>query len=225
MVETVTARELSKRSRYSMVLLALVLAFLFIVPALPSGTHRFVYNLLLTVILVFAVLSMDRARKRMSIVAALAFVFSWIAYFLDLPVILSLSQTFLFLYFILIVIGLILQVATTGSVTPRVIVESITGYLLMGIVFSMIMMVVARNAPGAYSFGGVASETSVQGWRMNEYIYYGFVTYTTLGYGDIVPLQPVSRSISVLAGVTGQIYLTVIIAMLVGKFLSHRRKG
>ena len=225
MVEKVTAAEQSKRSKYSTILLALVLAFLFIVPALPPGTHKVVYNTMLTVILVFAAVSMDRARKKMFIIAILAIAFEWVAYFLDLPVILSLSQTVLFLFFIRIVIGLIIQVAITKKVTARVIVESITGYLLMGIVFSLIIMVLARNVSAAYSFGGVVREAGVQGWQLSEFIYYGFTTYTTLGYGDIVPLLPFSRSIAVMASVTGQIYLTVIIAMLVGKFLSNRQEG
>ncbi len=224
MVEKVTASEQSKRSKYSTILLALVLTFLFIVPALPLGTHKVVYNTLLTVILIFAAFSMDRARKKMFFIAVLAIAFEWVAYFLDLPVILSLSQTVLFLFFILIVVGMIIQIATTRRVTARVIVESITGYLLMGIVFSMIIVVVARNVSAAYSFGGVVREAGVQGWQMSEFIYYGFITYTTLGYGDIVPLLPLSRSIAVLASVTGQIYLTVIIAMLVGKFLSNRQE-
>ncbi len=224
MSEKITAAEQSKRSRYSMILLVVVLMFLFIVPALPPGSHKLAYNSLLTVILVSAALAMDRARKKMFIVAVGAIVLEWTAYVLELPVILTLSQTVLLLYFILVVIGLIIQVAITRKVTGRVIVESITGYLLMGIVFSMIIMVINRNFPAAYSIGGKIGVATDPGWQLSESIYYGFVTFTTLGYGDIVPLTPFTRSLSVLASVTGQIYLTVIIAMLVGKFLSGRQE-
>ena len=225
MTERITAEEQSKRSGLSTTLLGLVLAFLFIVPALPLGSHKLVYNTLLTIILIFAALSMDRERKKMFFVAVVAIIFEWIAYFLDLSVILTLSQIVLFLYFILVVIGLILQVAITKKVTARVIVESITGYLLMGIVFSMIIMVIYRNSPASYSMGGAVGSAADPGWQLSESIYYGFVTFTTLGYGDIVPLTPFTRSLSILASVTGQIYLTVIIAMLVGKFLSNRQEG
>ena len=224
MADRISAGERSKRSRNSMILLSLVLTTLFIVPALPVGIHKETYNTLLTTILIFAALSMDRERKKMFIVAVLVIVLEWIAYFLNMSVLLSLSQTILFLYFILVVVGLIYQVAITSKVTARVIVESITGYLLMGLIYSLIMMVVARNIDAAYSFRGVVRGAGVEAWELSEYIYYGFVTYTTLGYGDVVPLAPVSKSISVMASVTGQIYLTVIVAMLVGKFLSGRQK-
>jgi len=224
MVERITAAEQSKRSRSSTILLVVVLVFLFVVPALPAGAHQIAFNILLTGILIFAALSMDRSRKKMFIVAIAAILFEWLAYFLKMPVLLSLSQTVLFLYFILIVIGLIIQVVSTARVTPRVIVESITGYLLMGIVYSLVIMILARNIPAAYSFGGVVTEAGIKGWQLSEYIYYGFVTYTTLGYGDVVPLVPVSRSISVMASVTGQLYLAVLVAMLVGKFLSGKQE-
>lgn len=225
MVEKITRTEQSRRSLISIILLLIVLTILFIVPVFPIGSHKFIYNTLLTLLLVFAAMTMERQRKNMLFIALLALALEWIAYFLNLSLILTLSQIVLFVYFILVVVGLIIQVAITRKVTARVIVESITGYLLMGMVFSLIIMVLARNVSAAYSFGGVVREAGVEGWQMSEFIYYGFITYTTLGYGDIVPLLPVSRSVAVLASVTGQIYLTVIIAMLVGKFLSNRQEG
>ena len=55
-------------------------------------------------------------------------------------------------------------------------------------------------------------------------IYFSFVTLTTLGYGDITPQTPQAKSIVVLVTLTGQLYLAVLMAMLVGKFLSDQSK-
>jgi hypothetical protein len=210
--------------RASSILLVLVLAMLFVVPAFPKDVHQILYSWIVTLILIFAALSMGTARKVMFIIAVATVALEWISYFLDLPVILSISQTLLFLYFILVAVGLVHQVATTKNVTPKVIVESITGYLLLGIVFSLIITIIARNIPGAYSVAGEVQAAGVADEALNEYIYFGFTNYTTLGYGDIVPLKPFSRAVSTLASVTGQVYLTVIIATLVGKFLSGKSK-
>ena len=49
-----------------------------------------------------------------------------------------------------------------------------------------------------------------------SFIYFSFVTLTTLGYGDITPLTSQARSLSLLEAVFGQIYLAVVIARLVG---------
>jgi voltage-gated potassium channel len=46
------------------------------------------------------------------------------------------------------------------------------------------------------------------------------VSLSTIGYGDITPAAPMARSLSLAIGLLGQIYLTVLVAMLVGKFLN-----
>jgi len=215
----------ARRTKYSTLLLVCTIIFLFIVPAFPQAAHKMLYNAALTLLLVFAAISMDRYKRSMYVIAFTAIVIEWVANLLEMPVIMGISQSVIFIYFIMVVIGLIHQVATTKSVTARVIVESITGYLLMGIVFSIIVMIIARTVPGAYAIAGKATGADIGGTHLNELIYYAFTNYTTLGYGDIVPLVPISRAVSTLAGVTGQLYLTVIIATLVGKFLSARRDG
>jgi len=52
-------------------------------------------------------------------------------------------------------------------------------------------------------------------------VYYSFVTLTTLGYGDIVPLSPPAKILAILEAVVGQIYLTVLVARLVGLHIVH----
>lgn len=51
--------------------------------------------------------------------------------------------------------------------------------------------------------------------------YFSFATLTTLGFGDILPRTPVARVLATLEAVTGQIYLTVLIARLVGLHIVH----
>ncbi len=52
-------------------------------------------------------------------------------------------------------------------------------------------------------------------------VYYSFVTLTTLGYGDIVPVNPSVRALATLEAITGQLYLTVLVARLVGLHITH----
>ncbi len=57
--------------------------------------------------------------------------------------------------------------------------------------------------------------------QFNDYLYFSFVTLTTLGYGDVIPVSHLARSTTMLIAVTGQLYMTILIAMLVGNFLSR----
>jgi len=53
-------------------------------------------------------------------------------------------------------------------------------------------------------------------------LYYVFVTLATLGYGDLLPVASHAKSLSILIAVSGQLYIAIIIALLVGKFSSKR---
>jgi hypothetical protein len=54
-------------------------------------------------------------------------------------------------------------------------------------------------------------------------LYFLFVIIASLGYGDIVPLKPISRSLATLIAITGQFYMAIIVALLIGKFISQRK--
>jgi len=58
----------------------------------------------------------------------------------------------------------------------------------------------------------------------NDLIYYSFVTLTTVGYGDITPANSLTKSLTILEAIIGQLYLTVLVALLVGKYVSESIK-
>jgi voltage-gated potassium channel Kch len=102
-----------------------------------------------------------------------------------------------------------------------VILSAINGYLLLGLAASAAVAAIALYTPEAYSFSA-GSGLAVADTQLSDHIYYGFVTLTTVGYGDIVPHAPLAKSLAILIGVTGQLYVAINIAMLVGKFSSAK---
>jgi hypothetical protein len=218
LIQDVLTRE--RASLYSTVLFVLVAITIFAAPAFPVPAHRIVYGSLFTLMILAASLAVERGRRAIFRFALVSIAFLWISDLLDLEVLLAASRAVILLFFIAIVFGLISQIARRTHVTTRVIMESITGYLLLGIVFSLLVNVLTTLDPHAFGFpsGGPGTDQPVP--RQSDFSYYAFVTYTTLGYGEIVPLTRPARSFAILMAVTGPIYLTVIIAMLVGKFVS-----
>ncbi|HJS73991.1 MAG TPA: potassium channel family protein, partial [Vicinamibacteria bacterium] len=63
--------------------------------------------------------------------------------------------------------------------------------------------------PGSFS-GPVSAENGARGW-----LYFSFVTLTTVGYGDVLPLHPVARSLAIFEAVAGPLYLAILLARLV----------
>jgi hypothetical protein len=68
---------------------------------------------------------------------------------------------------------------------------------------------VARLDPGAFS-GPVSTADGPR-----AVFYFSFVTLTTVGYGDVLPVHPVARSLAMLEAVTGPLYLAILVARLV----------
>jgi Ion channel len=54
-------------------------------------------------------------------------------------------------------------------------------------------------------------------------IYFSFVTLTTVGYGDIVPIHPFARSLANVEAIIGQLYPATLLARLVTLEIESRR--
>ena len=112
---------------------------------------------------------------------------------------------------------LVLYVLKVDRVTPNVILGSISAYLLLGLVGAIFFQLVDVVYPNSFN---VSREFDT----FYNMVYYSFVTMSTLGYGDITPQSPQAQGIAILVSMTGQLYLAVLMAMLVGKFLSDRKQ-
>ena len=111
---------------------------------------------------------------------------------------------------------LMIKVTKSNEVTLLEFTESINAYLLFGIAGSMIFKVIYEDFPGAFNMPDGSHHS------ISSFVYYTFVTLSTLGYGDITPLSPIARSMSIFFSVAGQLYMAMIVAVLVGKYLSKK---
>jgi len=101
------------------------------------------------------------------------------------------------------------QVFRRGAVNSHRILGAVAVYLLIGLAWASAYELLHFVRPGAFS-GALAAEPVPQTW-----IYYSFVTLTTMGYGDITPVHPVARSLAIAEALTGQLYLAITLASLV----------
>ena len=124
-------------------------------------------------------------------------------------------------FFVYILSILVENVFGSRRISADLIVGSICIYFLMCILWAFLYMFVALAFPNSFNL-----ETPLLTFQnMNDFIYYSIVTITTLGYGDILPLSRPARTLAALEAIVGQIYLTVLIARIVGIHLSQRGKN
>ena len=119
----------------------------------------------------------------------------------------------------LIVFVALTDVLFRGPVDAHKIVGAVCIYLLSGVVWMLLYNLADTIAPG--SFKGL--EGALGHERTMELLYYSFVTLSTLGYGDISPVGPLTRGLAWSEAVFGQLYLTILVAALVGMHLSSRQ--
>ena len=114
-----------------------------------------------------------------------------------------------------IALSLLFHVFGHERITGDTIAGSICVFLLIGIIWMLVYQAINFFDPKA--FNNVASG-SFSPAAMVDLAYYSFATLTTLGYGDIVPISRSVRMIAVTEAIVGQIYLTVLVARLVGLY-------
>ncbi len=106
-----------------------------------------------------------------------------------------------------------------GDVTGNVLCGAVSIYLLLGFVWAFGYALIERLEPGSIR-GSAEGPLDLQ-----QLIGFSFVTLTTLGYGDVVPVTQRARTLATAEAIAGQLYLAVLVARLVGLHLAQRING
>ena len=145
----------------------------------------------------------------------------WTALFFgdQVPLLVLASHTTIGITFVIVEVAVVSRVLTHQRITRETVIGAICGYLLIAFVFAFGFAVLTFVNPAAISFSGrpLATERVLNiEQHVTELIYFSFVTMTTVGFGDIVPVSPMARSMVVLEALAGQLYLAAFVARLVG---------
>jgi hypothetical protein len=111
----------------------------------------------------------------------------------------------------------ILRTVFVKQVTGDAIFGAVCGYLLLGIIWSLLYYALETGSPGSFNIPTPdTDEVAVQGVDRGALSYYSFITLATVGYGDVTPRTPLARTLAWIEAIAGQFYLAVLVAGLVG---------
>jgi len=190
----------------------------------PGGGYLF--QLLLTVVFLGALnaVSHKKRQKRIGLALALpAVVATWTANFQPGNESLAWGALVLSTAFLCFTAAHILgYVFRARRVTSEILFGALSVYLLIGLTFGLVFTTLEARHPGSLSLPAATVEAGLPGPRQFSTIsYFSFVTMTTLGYGDIGPLTPATRSLVTLEALLGQLFLAVLMARLVALHIMH----
>jgi voltage-gated potassium channel len=128
-----------------------------------------------------------------------------------------------FLFFSFFTVTQLRSLLKQKEVTSETISMSVSVYLLLGLTWALLYMVIFAFQPQAFSFGSSPAPilASEQQNVFPLFVYFSLTTLSTVGFGDITPLTLQSRYAAVAESITGQFYLAILVARLVGMQMSR----
>jgi len=147
--------------------------------------------------------------------------------FISLTILSKIFPHLIYVYLILIIlliffIGVISattkQILFSGDIDPNKLIGSLTLYILLGLTWATIYVIILVIDPQAFS--GI--EYEVDNWQQifSHAVYYSFVTLTTLGYGDILPTNSISEFFVYMESIAGVFYMAIIVSSLISLHIS-----
>ena len=218
---------LDRLTRNNIALLACLLILILFFPVFASRI-RLALDLILSAIVLASIFSLNfspRTRTILITTGGMTIGLLWVSFFFESQLWVLLAFFNLFFYLIVILFFMIRHIGRSRQVDGTMILNAVNGYLIIGILGALLLtmaeifelFILGVDTP-LINFAGEAPP------QFHDYLYFSFVTVTTLGYGDITPANALAKSIVFLLAISGQLYLTLLVAMLVGKYLSRPKE-
>lgn len=189
---------------------------------IPYPSLAILAQISLSMALLSAVYAINKRNNQRSIAALLLLpllTLYWLGYF-EIVVISHISADFLFtIFYALLIYTFTIQIKNANRVTLKVLYATFSLYLIIGLFWGSLYTLLQFLDPGAY--GGALLESTNN--SSHVFNYFSFVTLTTLGYGDIAPQTAGAGALCQMEAIVGQFFSAVVVAWLVGMFVSSKR--
>jgi hypothetical protein len=208
------------RHGYTVLLVTLLMLMVLAPTARQLGYGDIVNSILVSMVLlagIYAVSSRKGVIPIVVMVGLAALMVHWFVFVTDWDRLALFGAEITGILFFGLIGFLLLQdiLSRKGNVSWPLINGALSVYLIMGIVFAFAYSLLHTITPDAFT-----GADKIDGAGFHNFVYLSYVTLTTLGYGDVTPMRPIAASLVTLEAVVGQIYLTVLVARLVGMHIT-----
>ena len=216
LVETVS------QSRF-LILLVLILFTIVLTPFLDDFIEtKILMDFFLTTIFIALIFAIRSSRSHVIVASILVLpliLSTWLPSFFEsmhagLP-----ARIFGVLFFGYTFIIILQMIVRSTEISRETIFASIVAYLMIALMWAFLYLILEMMIPGSFAF----PDKDIRAETM-RFEYFSFITITTLGYGDIIPLSNKASALALLEALIGQIYMVVLVAWLVGMHVSRKAK-
>jgi len=199
----------------SMLILLFVSNFLL----MPFFSERPVVSLLMRAfwffLLIAGITTLSKNKKHiksLTFVPILFVLVSVLGYFLDNPLLGYVDFLTTIAVLSLLTWMVLLKVFESGPITIHRVIGAIVAYMLIGNIWAFMYHFIYLQVPGSLQIPGITEYTAAS---PVTFLYFSFTTLTTTGYGDILPLNTLTRTLSNIEQLIGVLFPAVLIGRLV----------
>lgn len=120
-------------------------------------------------------------------------------------------------FFITTSVRLVQLLARVPRVNLPVLAGAAGGYVHLGLTGGMVATALEVVVPGTFSLGAVSSHEALA----DRLLYYSFVTVAGLGYGDVLPGNPLGERFAILLSLSSTLYVSLLVGLLLGRFIAY----
>ncbi len=206
-------------SRYSFHnLLVWLLVYLVVGPFITGDHTKLILSIFMSMIFFFAVCAINYKSgifRYVLLLMGITLILYWLALFNMLSYSNIASKVMTTFYICLLIYAFSKYVLTEKKITSRLISATLCLYLFIGTLWGMLYDMLETISPGSYK-GTLLAQTTDMAVRQQHFQYFSFVTLTTLGYGDILPMTEGATALCKAEAIIGQFFMAVLVARLVG---------
>lgn len=205
-----------KESGLSSMLVLLFIMHFIVIPLFGSHSSFMIVLTVFWMLLVLAgIFTLAKNRQqavRFSVLPFLFLICQWLAVFYSGAFVLWSDFLLTVITVLILMVLVLIKVFEPGPVTAYRIVGSIVVYMLAANLWAIVYLFLFHQIEGAFQLTpSVFASSSDQA----GFMYFSYITITTTGYGEIVPLHPIARSLVLVEALFGVLYPVVLIGRLV----------
>jgi Ion channel len=209
--------QIKLQSRPELFLLLSVLLVILIYPVLDhDGLRRLFLGVLMFVPVILATFRLSQTKGWVLpsvLLMSGASILSFASTIFPNRTLIGMKWVVLAAFFALTVVGLFSYLRNARAIMTAHLYTAVSIYLLLGMQWFAVYSAIDVFHPGSFHFNKAAIAD-----RQSELLYFSLVTLSTVGYGDIVPLNGEVRMLAALEGVTGVLYVAITVALLVSAY-------
>ncbi len=130
------------------------------------------------------------------------------------------------LFMTLVAMTILFDLFRRQEVSDDSLAGAVCIYLMIAVIWGYFFLLIEFLVPGSFSFTREGKAMAL--WSARDFypfMYFSLITMTTVGFGDMLPLTTAARTLTTLEAIVGQVYLTILVARLVGMYLVSQQNS